>query len=192
MLSLDIGCGEEKRGDIGIDLKITSQVDVVADAHYLPFKTGIFDKCYALASLEQVDNPLLVLKEIKRILNENGELEILVPTDSRLRSDYVALILSLHLKHLLHEYNAMKSGEHKWQYLKEFLKTLLADLGFQVNSVNKPAYPFITGRRVGKILKKMKLLRFPHLVVQATKIASKQIVTESVTETPEEILVAAH
>ena len=158
--TLNVGCGEQKRGDIGIDLKLTSQVDVAADAHNLPLRSGIFNKCLAYALLEHVDNPIWVLKEIERTLKAKGEVEILVPTDSRLRSDYVALILSLHFKHLLHEYNAMKSGEHKWQYSEKFLQNLLTDAGFQVNTVNRPAYPFITGRRVGKILKKLRYYLF--------------------------------
>jgi len=38
-MMLDIGCGEGlKKGDIGLDFRKTSSVDVVADAHILPFK----------------------------------------------------------------------------------------------------------------------------------------------------------
>lgn len=167
--ALDIGCGEQKRGDIGVDLKSTSQVDVVADAHNLPFQSQIFGRCYAFALLEHVDNPLIVLEEIRRVLKVEGELEILVPTDSRLRSDYVVLILSLHFRHLLQEYKAMKSGQHKWQYSEEFLARILNIVGFQVNKMYRPALPLINGRRVGRVCQKLRLLRFPQIIVKASR-----------------------
>ena len=173
VFTLDIGCGEQKRGDIGVDLKRTSVVDVVADAHNFPFRSEIFDKSYAFALLEHVDNPIIVLQEIKRVLKGRGELEILVPTDSRLRSDYVVLILSLHLKHLLHEYKAMKSGEHKWQYSEKSLRKMLTSVGFLVDKIYRPALPLITGRRVGKIFCKLKLFRFPHLIANARNLTTK-------------------
>lgn len=38
-LKLDIGCGSNKReGTIGLDIRNTGSVDVIADARMLPFK----------------------------------------------------------------------------------------------------------------------------------------------------------
>lgn len=34
---LDVGCGENKQGTIGVDIKRTQKVDVICDAHNLPF-----------------------------------------------------------------------------------------------------------------------------------------------------------
>uniref|UniRef100_A0A7V4KE28 Class I SAM-dependent methyltransferase n=1 Tax=Fervidobacterium pennivorans TaxID=93466 RepID=A0A7V4KE28_FERPE len=99
-------------------------VDVLCDAHHLPFVSKVFDRCYAYALLEHVENPVKVLREINRVLIDNGWLKALVPTDSRLKSDYVACIISLHFKHCYEEYRAMKSGEHRWQYSTHGLKQI--------------------------------------------------------------------
>jgi predicted SAM-dependent methyltransferase len=49
---LDIGCGETKKGDIGVDLQKTKCADVVADAQKLPFKNESFDQVYSSAVIE--------------------------------------------------------------------------------------------------------------------------------------------
>ena len=168
-LVLDIGCGRNKRGTLGVDVEKTPLVDVICDAHHLPFIGEVFDGCYAYAFFEHVDNPMKVLKEVNRVLKSKAWLEVLVPRDSRVRSDYVTCIISLHFKQLLREYRAMKSGEHKWQYSDESLREILTLNGFQVKEVNYPAYPLITGRRVEKVLSKLKIVRRPHLVINAIK-----------------------
>ena len=171
-LVLDVGCGKNKRGTIGVDIRKTPVVDILCDAHYLPFINEVFDGCYAYALLEHVDDPIKVLKEINRVLRSKKWLKVLVPTDSRLRSDYVACIISLHFKHCLGEYRAMKSGEHKWQYSVKSLKEILSVTGFEVKEVKRPAYPFISGRRVGKVLSKLRIVRHSRLVMTAIKRGS--------------------
>jgi len=172
-LVLDVGCGENKRGTIGVDIKRTKTVDVLCDAHHLPFLDRVFEGCYAYALLEHVENPIQVLKEISRVLIDKGWLEALVPTDSRLKSDYVACIVSLHFRHCYEEYKAMKSGEHKWQYSEQGLKQILNLTGFNTLKVERPALPFVGGRRVGKVLRKLRIVRHPHLVVTAVKRGSE-------------------
>jgi ubiquinone/menaquinone biosynthesis C-methylase UbiE len=79
-LTLDVGCGGKKRGNIGIDLQKTSAVDIIADAHSLPFKQGVFSYCYIFSVLEHVKDPLCTLREIRRVLKPGGKLKILVPS----------------------------------------------------------------------------------------------------------------
>jgi len=43
-----------------------------ADAHKLPFKDGLYDVVVCNEVLEHVVNPLIVLREIKRVLKKNG------------------------------------------------------------------------------------------------------------------------
>jgi len=176
VLTLDVGCGQQKRGIIGIDIKRSTHADIIADVHNLPFKSHIFSKCYAYAVLEHVTNPKQAIREIRRILREHGCLEILLPKDSRLLSDYVSLILSFQLRHLWREYKAMKSGEHKWQYTNQSLQKLLHN--FTVTKIYEPAQPFIIGRRVGKIFQKLHLLRHPHLIVCAMKVCHEHDLTK--------------
>jgi ubiquinone/menaquinone biosynthesis C-methylase UbiE len=56
----------------------------VADAIKLPFKDNYFEAIICLEVLEHIDNPMLVLKEMKRVLKKNGIAILLVPTDNSL------------------------------------------------------------------------------------------------------------
>jgi len=167
-LILDVGCGETKLGTIGVDIRKTPAVDLICDAHHLPFVAGVFDGCHAHALLEHVNNPTKVLKEINRVLRNHKWLRVLVPTDSRLRSDYVTDILSFDFGNLVKQYHAMKSGVHKWQYEEPSLKTILTLTGFKVEKIEYPPKSWVSGRK-GRLLTKMKIVRHPHLVMFATK-----------------------
>ena len=79
-LTLDVGCGRRKRASIGIDFSRDSDADVIADAHHLPFKAGIFDKVISVTVLEHSPNPLLFLEEQYRILKPGGK--IVLVTDN--------------------------------------------------------------------------------------------------------------
>lgn len=82
---LDIGCGNMKRGTIGIDHFPGPFVDIVMD-----FNKGIFfpdnsvDGIIMYHSLEHVVDPIFVLKECRRILKEGGMLDIKVPHHSNI------------------------------------------------------------------------------------------------------------
>lgn len=56
----------------GIDVYDSHDVDVIADAHYLPFSAGSFDGVWIQAVLEHVVEPALVVSEIHRVLKCNG------------------------------------------------------------------------------------------------------------------------
>jgi len=87
-MMLDIGCGESaKKGDIGLDFRKTSSVDVVADAHILPFKNECFDHVYSSHLIEHFGHRevINVLVEWVRVLKRNGIIEIRCP-DLRARA----------------------------------------------------------------------------------------------------------
>jgi len=71
---LDIGCGENKRGDIGIDVRKLEGVDVIADMHCLPFKGNTFDQVRSVVVLEHSPNPFQCIKEQARVLKTGGKL----------------------------------------------------------------------------------------------------------------------
>lgn len=56
----------------------------VADAHNLPFRDREFDAVYCLETLEHVEDPEKVIKEIYRVLKEGGYTVILVPSENLL------------------------------------------------------------------------------------------------------------
>lgn len=56
----------------GIDIYITGSVDVVCDAHYLPFESECFDGVWIQAVLEHVMDPTKVVNETHRVLKKDG------------------------------------------------------------------------------------------------------------------------
>jgi len=79
---LDLGCGEVKQDPehIGVDLRITKAVDVVADVSGgLPFRTGSADRVFAVHVLEHLPDYLPLLAEIRRVLRPDGVLHVLAP-----------------------------------------------------------------------------------------------------------------
>lgn len=89
---LDIGCGEkpfypfvkDKVDEyIGVDHPDTphskAYIDVFAPAHDLPFQDNYFDVVLLTQVIEHLETPLAVLKEIYRVLKEDGILIISWP-----------------------------------------------------------------------------------------------------------------
>ena len=57
---------------IGTDIYLSPHVDIVADAHYLPFKDQSFHAVLIQAVLEHVVDPRVVVSEIHRVLKDEG------------------------------------------------------------------------------------------------------------------------
>ena len=82
-LILDVGCGEgeflsllkNKYKVVGIDLKKSGKRGfeyIVMDAHCLAFKNSVFDAVILSDMLEHAENPFEIIKEVGRILKDNG------------------------------------------------------------------------------------------------------------------------
>lgn len=54
----------------------------VADAHRLPFLNKEFDAIFCLETLEHVENPEMVLAEVRRVLKDSGYIIVLVPSEN--------------------------------------------------------------------------------------------------------------
>jgi len=92
-LKLDVGCGNNPRGDINVDLFIeeTSHrpkqhalnpqkipIFVKADIHKLPFREGIFNQCWCSHVIEHRGVRVIeAIREMQRITN--GVITIVVP-----------------------------------------------------------------------------------------------------------------
>lgn len=80
-LLLDIGSGGRRinRNIISLDIDKDADVDIIADASYLPFKEGLFDLIISTAVLEHVINLHSAISEIERCCRERGLIYIEVP-----------------------------------------------------------------------------------------------------------------
>ena len=91
----EIGCGDEKifADSIGVDIRMTKVVDIIADVNYLPFKNGCFDLIYSSHVIEHFSHIIvkMVLSEWIRVLKAGGQFEIRCP-DLRARSFLLFLI----------------------------------------------------------------------------------------------------
>lgn len=91
MLSLDVGCGSNPKGDVNCDLYVgktfhsfqfinprTIPNFVRCDVNALPFKENSFGECFCFAVLEHKGvKPIKVIKEMVRVTN--GTIYIRVP-----------------------------------------------------------------------------------------------------------------
>ena len=79
---LDVGCGNNPKGDVNIDINMKKGVInfIRADAHHLPFKDNCFNRVFCYHCLEHLHNPLAVLREISRVKQNNGYVEIYTPS----------------------------------------------------------------------------------------------------------------
>ena len=63
---------EHNNNICGIDIYYSENVDIIADAHFLPLKNDSFDGVWIQAVLEHVVDPQQVVSEISRVLKEDG------------------------------------------------------------------------------------------------------------------------
>jgi len=88
MIGIDVGCGNNKKaGFLGVDIRRTKVVDVLADARNLPFRDESFDYVYSDQVLEHFSHTEVgnVLLEWVRVLKKGGIIEIRCP-DLRARA----------------------------------------------------------------------------------------------------------
>jgi len=74
---------------INLDIcPLKPNIDVVADAHLLPFKSASFDIVYSIAVLEHVRKPWIVADEINRILRPGGYVVLELPFLNVIHDDH--------------------------------------------------------------------------------------------------------
>ncbi|MBS7634302.1 class I SAM-dependent methyltransferase [Candidatus Bathyarchaeota archaeon] len=63
-----------------------------ADADFLPFKEGIFDKVFAITLLQNMPNPALTLSEIARVTKANSEIIVTGLKKFFLKEDFLRVL----------------------------------------------------------------------------------------------------
>jgi SAM-dependent methyltransferase len=99
------------------------------------FEDGFFDVVLLLSVLEHVHDPVLVLKESRRVLRENGALLINVPT-------WFGKIFLEMSAFLLHLSPVSSIDDHKMYYDKRDLWPLLVRAGFRPSSLRMRYHKF--------------------------------------------------
>ena len=87
MKILDLGCGRNKIKDsIGVDIINYKGVDIVMDLNKFPynFRDKTFDLIYCYDTIEHLEDITSIMKELYRILKDNGNIKIRVPHFSSL------------------------------------------------------------------------------------------------------------
>lgn len=72
----------------GLDMRPGRNVDVVADAHALPFEAWSFDNVVCLEMLEHDSDPFRSMTEIRRVLKIGGTIALTVPGIGFPKHDY--------------------------------------------------------------------------------------------------------
>ena len=125
ILILDIGCGENRKGDVGLDLRKTKSVNIIADARRLPFKAESFDHVYSSATIEHFSHRKVrsVLVEWTRVLKKEGTIEIECPD---LRARAFLFFLTPSWKNIENVYGGQdyEGNYHKCGFSYELLKAL--------------------------------------------------------------------
>ena len=105
MRVLDVGCGQRPRGTVNVDIQKQNALNFVrADSQHLPFRNRVFKKAVSHHTIEHVDNPELMITEMKRVVN--GTVEIVTP-----------FLFSYDLTRIFRN-----SKEHKHWFLKKFFR----------------------------------------------------------------------
>lgn len=128
-LKLNVGCGDDYIfGDVNIDLypidierKFTTRSHqlnlkrienfIQADAHYLPFRNGVFEEVQAYHILPHLDDPIKAIKEMLRVLQQKGRLRMRVVW----RNGMFPFV--------------KKNPHHKWSFNKSWFQRLAKKLG---------------------------------------------------------------
>lgn len=150
MISLDVGCGNHKEGNVGIDINKNSEADVIADCHFLPFRDRIYSEVVSNHTLEHFTDPRKALQEQYRVLKRNGKLKFRIPRHSGVFHQFlyeIGLKKFLEISRKKH----MPMMIHKWQFSREWLIRILSNLGLR-GKIREVKSPLFFGH-IGKLLR---------------------------------------
>lgn len=141
MISLDVGCGTDKRGDVGIDIQASKSVDILASASFLPIRDSCFDKVRSSHVLEHLRRPRIALSEVHRVLKPHGRLNMWLPKRTDVLHQFVyeiGLRKFLEISRKKHK----PAMIHRWQFSKDWLKEALSNCGFEsrIKEIKRPLF----------------------------------------------------
>jgi predicted SAM-dependent methyltransferase len=132
---LEIGSGSKpKQGYLHFDIRRNVNADVTGNATKLPFKNGEFKEIYSRFFLEHLSRKkaIISLKEMFRVLEQKGTIEIIVPN--------LAYFCKLFVEekgqkkewalNKIYGFEEYKEDHHYFGYDEETLKKALEETGF--------------------------------------------------------------
>lgn len=76
---------------ISIDIQLDAELDVIGDAHAIPFKSASFSNMVMLDVLHHLESPVQFLKEAQRVVCSGGRIVILEPAITPLSRIFYSL-----------------------------------------------------------------------------------------------------
>jgi len=118
--------------DIDVDSAISSKFpnQVIGFAEHLPFKSGIFDSVYLGEIIEHTWEPLLIAKEVVRVLRNGGTLVLDTPN---------VYSLARIIRYLVLGKDYLGDPTHKIFYTPIILSNLLKFVGFEIVEITTDA-----------------------------------------------------
>ncbi len=128
---LNIGCGDStKKGEVGLDIRKMISVNIIADAHMLPFKDESFNRIFSSHLIEHFSHQEItkVFVEWVRVLKRDCIIEIRCPD---LRARALLFFLNPTWSNIKNIYGREEYSEdyHKCGFYFQLLKSLLESCG---------------------------------------------------------------
>lgn len=142
MIILNVGCGDDFRGDVRVDIHKTEAANIVADTQYLPLRSKIFDFVFCLSVLEHVPSWSKALKEIMRVSKNKVLLEVPVNSDLRKTDVFRLLIPTPHNIKLFFSL-PKRARETFWQMNPKIMGKFMVKHGF--DCAYKKIFQFYAG-----------------------------------------------
>lgn len=126
-LVLDVGCGENARGNINLDCYIPENIPknfVLANAEYLPFKKNSVDIILSNYNIEHLINPAIFIQKNYEIAKE--KLEIITDNSEWLGDAFFRLYGD----------GRIFNDEHYYKWSVEYFDNLIKRLGYKNSKVH--------------------------------------------------------
>ena len=117
--------------------KYSGPIYIRADAQAFPFKDMSFDSVVALEVIEHVDNGIHLLREVHRVLRDEGILILSTPNIDHLRNRFKNALFKKELPR-----GKLKNPYHKHEYMPKELSRLLESTGFTIEEKWGQILPF--------------------------------------------------
>ena len=153
-LVLDIGSGNRPASNfskiIKMDIDPGCPVDIVADAHNIPFLKNTFDLVWLGGVLEHIKKPEMAIREIHRVTRKDGYIYIEAPFFQRIHGapdDFQRFTIS-GIEELCSQFSKIKSGiicGPSSAFAHIFRSYLALCLSFDNNTLHHILYYYILG-----------------------------------------------